>query len=236
MKQINRLVKISKQQNLKNVVEQLEKMAPDFLAREGNVLHQHCAMRHLKTTLSDHEVLIHCDFSENYSTKYSAEVQAIHFGVNCSQISLHTTMIYFKKRYSSILFTISFCAMSENLEHGTAAVWAHLKPIFRFVNSNLSKVSSIHFLTDGPSSQYQNKTIFYLFQHRLKEEFTELKFATWNYQEAGHGKGAPDGIGGTLKQTADRAVTQGTDIMDVAILAKVLSDKIRTIKIEVVES
>lgn len=34
-----------------------------------------------------------------------------------------------------------------------------------------------------------------------------------HYSEAGHGKGAPDGIGGCLKRTADGLVAQGTEIL-----------------------
>lgn len=35
---------------------------------------------------------------------------------------------------------------------------------------------------------------------------------TWNYSESGHGKGAPDGVGGTLKRTADRLIAEGRDL------------------------
>ncbi|KAL4721226.1 hypothetical protein ACJJTC_000401 [Scirpophaga incertulas] len=35
---------------------------------------------------------------------------------------------------------------------------------------------------------------------------------TWNYSEAGHGKGAPDGIGAVIKRTADRMILFGKDI------------------------
>lgn len=37
----------------------------------------------------------------------------------------------------------------------------------------------------------------------------------WSFFESGHGKGAADGIGETLKQIADRIVSCGTDISDV---------------------
>ena len=32
---------------------------------------------------------------------------------------------------------------------------------------------------------------------------------TWNFFKSGHGKGAADGIGGTVKREADRLVTHG---------------------------
>ena len=46
---------------------------------------------------------------------------------------------------------------------------------------------------------------------------------TWNFFEAGHGKGAADGIGGVLKRTADKLVAQGIDIPN----AKALFENLR---------
>ncbi|KAG5895746.1 hypothetical protein JTB14_029516 [Gonioctena quinquepunctata] len=48
---------------------------------------------------------------------------------------------------------------------------------------------------------------------------------TWNYSEPGHGKGAPDGVGGTLKRSADQAVAEGKDVIDLNVLKNVLSSK-----------
>jgi len=47
--------------------------------------------------------------------------------------------------------------------------------------------------------------------------------ATWNYSEAGHGKGEADGIGWVIKRTADQLVAHGTDITSAADLIKSLS-------------
>ena len=41
--------------------------------------------------------------------------------------------------------------------------------------------------------------------------FTKI---TWNFFKASHGKGAPDGVGGSLKRTADKLTRTGTDITD----------------------
>ncbi|KAG5868315.1 hypothetical protein JTB14_000264 [Gonioctena quinquepunctata] len=48
---------------------------------------------------------------------------------------------------------------------------------------------------------------------------------TWNYPEPGHGKGAPDGVGGTLKRSADQAVAGGKNLTDLNVLKNVLSSK-----------
>ncbi|GBO37998.1 hypothetical protein AVEN_75210-1 [Araneus ventricosus] len=46
----------------------------------------------------------------------------------------------------------------------------------------------------------------------LKEDFPTIKELAWNYTEAGRGKGAPYGVGGVIKRSADRLVAQGKDI------------------------
>ena len=40
----------------------------------------------------------------------------------------------------------------------------------------------------------------------------KYSIATWNFFEASHGKGAPDGIGGALKGTANRLSKQEVDL------------------------
>lgn len=46
-----------------------------------------------------------------------------------------------------------------------------------------------------------------------KEPFMKgFKDISWNFFEANHGKGAPDGVGGCLKRSADQIVRQGVDI------------------------
>lgn len=48
--------------------------------------------------------------------------------------------------------------------------------------------------------------------NKLHHFLPEVSVFSWNYSEAGHTKGAPDGIGGTLKQGADQIVAQGKDV------------------------
>ena len=71
-------------------------------------------------------------------------------------------------------------------------------------------LKAIHFWTDSPTSQYRNKTIFY-FLSQL-ETSHGIK-GSWQYFEAGYGKGPCDGIGGTTKRNADNAVKQGRVIL-----------------------
>lgn len=64
---------------------------------------------------------------------------------------------------------------------------------------------------------------------KLFTKLANAKSLYWHYLEAGHGKGAPDGVGGCIKRTADNIVARGIDIPDLntlmeqlKIIAKVL--------------
>ena len=52
-----------------------------------------------------------------------------------------------------------------------------------------------------------------------------IEKATWNYSEASHGKGAPDGIGEAVKRQADKLLYQKKDIPDALKLYALLHNK-----------
>nr|CAH7735787.1 unnamed protein product [Callosobruchus chinensis] len=159
------------------------------------------------------------DFSQNYECKYSEEIQSAHFGGSKSQITLHTVVWYYQS--DGEIQANSFCSLSDNLRHDPASILAHLNPLFKIIKDTFPAVNNVHFVSDGPTTQYKNKTMFFLFA----AEFPKLlgpSNMTWNFTESGHGKGAPDGIGGCVKRTADRVTAHGKDIHNLEILVEVL--------------
>lgn len=157
------------------------------------------AIKFKKDTLTEKDAIIHVDFSKNYQTKYAEEVQSFHFGGSRQQISMPTVVVYTKEVEE--IKTTCFCTVSENLSYSPPAIWAHLQPI---LNSLPNNVVNINFLSDGLVTQYRNKIMFKVLATKLREFYGDLQYFTWNYPEAGHGKGAPDGVGETCKNTADR--------------------------------
>ena len=200
----------------RQLITHLQEALQKFLDHQRNIVHQYKAMNDLKSNLQDEEVLIHVDFSENYCTKYAEEIQAFHFGGSRAQLSLHTVVVYLR---NSIL---SFCTVSKNIAHSPAAIWTHLRPIFKTLPRGIKRV---HFLSDGPVTQYRNKTMFFIMATKLSEEISDIKNFTWNYTESGHGKGAPDGIGATCKRTADFVVNSGGDINNIDQFVKVIQER-----------
>ncbi|WAR13062.1 hypothetical protein MAR_027242 [Mya arenaria] len=160
------------------------------------------------------EVMIHVDFSENYNTKYESEIQSMHSGASRRQISLHTGVAYI---WADVY---PFCT------HGPAAIWAHMEPVIRYIQ-NIKAISGIHFLTDGPTTQYRNKTFITFISGLIRFLTTALK--------ASHGKSASDGKGAAIKRAADHQVNvRGRDISCAAELVATVQPS-SSVKLFIVE-
>ncbi|CAH0550600.1 unnamed protein product [Brassicogethes aeneus] len=181
-----------------------------FLLHIKNLEHQMREIRKIKENMNNNEALIHMDFSENYGCKYAEEVQSAHFGNSKMQLSLHTVVVYYKSSNNDMQKKC-FCTVSPSLRHDPVAICAHLLPVFRKLKTFVENLKHIHFLSDGPSTQYRNRKMFYLMANFISQELN-VEELRWHYSEKGHGKGAPDGVGGVLKRTADGIVARGTDI------------------------
>lgn len=182
-----------------------------------NVRHQFKLYRHVKETIEMHEAVIHVDFSENYVCHNASEIQSAHFGASNRQVTLHTGVLYQTGSHTS------FATISPSLRHDPAAIWGHLQPVLLKLRETHPEVVDLHFFSDGPTTQYRNKQNFYL----LSTQIHQMGFhsATWNFFESGHGKGAPDAIGGSIKRQADSRLNAGVDIPSAEELFKVLSDE-----------
>lgn len=172
--------------------------------------------------MTANEIIIHVDFSQNYECKYSKEIQSVHFGGSHEQTTLHTEVIYFKDNQFGKPKVFPFSSLSQSLRHDSSAIAAHLKPVLDHAKTLVQDIQTIHFLSDSPTTQYRNRTLFYLIVKYLQTFCS--KTLTWNYSECGHGKEAPDGIGGALKRMANRLVAEGTDLPTFHILFKALKE------------
>lgn len=184
----------------------------------------------MKNKLKENEILLHVDFSENYSCKYAKETQSVHFGASREQITLHTGMMYHKTKKQG------FCTFSKSLRHDPSAILAHLElPLNHYLNTICNEITTLHFLSDSPSTQYRNKKIFYFIEFVIPKLFPTVQQISWNYSEAGHGKGAPDGIGATVKRTADRLVAFDQDINTFDIFMTAIKKNVSNLFIDVVD-
>ncbi|GBN27143.1 hypothetical protein AVEN_172052-1 [Araneus ventricosus] len=126
-------------------LETLKKSADEFVdifCRDLNVLLRHyflakqqsAFMANTKENLSESEVVVVCDFSENYSFVLLDEAQSYHW--NSSQATVHLFVVFFTEEntlqhYSSII-------ISECLEHNNIAIHLFqqkLSDLLKFENS-----------------------------------------------------------------------------------------------------
>ncbi|PZC73688.1 hypothetical protein B5X24_HaOG208959 [Helicoverpa armigera] len=206
-KMTKRMVKLQQTGVLHNLAELIQRDLKRFKVHHYNIYHQYIQYKESIEKLEDNEVILHCDFSENYVCKMAEEVQAMHFGASKTQVTLHTGLLYIKNEKP-----LCFCTVSPSLKHGPEAIWGHLKPVIDFIKEKLPTVRRIHFWSDGPTTQYRQKYNFFLFCEIMQNE--GFHQATWSFFEASHGKGAADGGGGVVKRTLDARVAYGKDIVD----------------------
>ena len=138
------------------------------------------------------ELILHVDYAENHLCKYSLEIQGVHFGDSHKQVSLHTGVAY------TVDGALSFCSVSASMRHDASAIWTHLSPVLSHFRELIPSLNTLHMISDGPTTQYRSKKNFFcLSSVPFKLGFKKV---TWNFLEAGHGKGAADGVGAALKR------------------------------------
>nr|CAI5860731.1 unnamed protein product [Callosobruchus analis] len=151
----------------------------------------------------------------------------MHFGGSHKQLTLHTVVIYYRNNENVI--SQSFCTVSESLRHDPVSILAHLQPVFQVNSKKVSNLSTLHFVSGGPSTQYRNCKMFYIIGSEIKNNFTNLNSITWNYTERGHGEAAPDGVGGVVERTADSLVAMGHDIENIDKFLVLVNDRLKNI-------
>lgn len=231
-------IKITKKITVQSTRSQLIKVfndeLPTFKKHVFYANHQMNTMQEKRLSLISNELFLQIDFSENYVAKSYEEIQSMHFGASKRQISLHTGVAYYLKRNN--VSHLSFTTVSDNLEHGAHSIWAHLNPILKMIINDNPGLDTIHFFSDGPTSQYRNRFNLYLLLQQTNKYFPTIRFISWNYSESGHGKGAMDGVGGSLKRNADRFVRQGNDITSAKDFVRIFNEvKVSKTKVILIE-
>ena len=140
------------------------------------------------------------DFAENYSCSHAEEVQSAYF--DKGSVTLNPVVIYFKDADKNLKHT-SRVYISDTPSHTSGTVFASMKQITDHLKSEQLGVKCMHYVTDSPTSQYRNQYTMYMTAYH--ETYFGVR-ASWQYSEAGHGKGPCDGVGGTTKRLADSAV------------------------------
>lgn len=170
----------------------------DFLAKS-----QASYFKKKKEEIKEEEIVVSLDFAENYSFFVQNAIQSHHWTNN--QATLHPFVIY--HRENGQIKNLNFVIISEKVAHDTSSVHLFNTKLIEFLKTTFpnKKINKIYYFSDGAASQYKNKYNF--INLALHEKDFEIK-AEWNFFATSHGKGACDGIGGSVKRQAKRASLQ----------------------------
>jgi hypothetical protein len=169
---------------------------------------QYCEIDTLRKSLIPmEEVTIQMDYSENYSCAYQDEPSAMYY--TRQQVTIHPMVVHYRNIEGDMEHK-SFVGISGDTNHSAPTCVAFLKKLIPQLQEMLPNLTTVHYVTDSPASQYRNKSIVHLLSIHSRL-FPGVK-AHWNFLESGHGKGACDGVGGSVKKTADIHVKSGSII------------------------
>lgn len=174
--------------------------ASELLKHHFLVKKQKQCFKSLKATIGEGEFIVQRDFSQNYAFVVQNTVSGFH--CNNSQATVYTVAIWYRENNSPQPECQSLAVISECLSHDPVAVYVFTKIIIKVIKSMCPNPKKIYYQSDRAPQQYKN------FKNFVNLYFHEKDFgipAEWHFSPTAHGKGAPDGIGGSVKRLAARA-------------------------------
>lgn len=195
------IVNLTKSTN--EFLQDFNKDLPDVLKHDYIAKSQARYFNEVKSTLVEGEFVVTLDFAENYTCHVQDAVQSYHW--SSKQATLHPYVIYYNK--NNKIKHRSYVVISEKVLHDTSSVHLFNEKMISYLKQTFGseKVKKIIYFSDGAASQYKNKSNF--INLAFHEEDFKVK-VEWNFFATSHGKGACDGIGGTVKRNAYKASMQ----------------------------
>ena len=215
---VNLIKKVSERQHF---ISELQESLPAFRAHCGHVQMQYNRIHHMKVTLRPgKDIGVQLDYAENWSATYLREISSAYY--DKKMITVHP-MVTRHRSEQGVLVAKSFVGVTDVLAHSFPMTFTFLKMLMKQIKEHTA-LEVVHFISDGPSSQYWNR-----FTCDMVAHFRILFGAEASWLEKGHGKGPCDGVGGAVKKLADnliktakiidsserfyREVSQATDVM-----------------------
>lgn len=142
--------------------------------------------------------VLQVDFSENFTFVTQNEIQSAHW--THKQCSLYTAVAWFPSDGTMKEKEIkSYVIASDYMQHDKYAIHTFNEILFHKIKKECPTLEEIDIFSDGPSSQFKQKYTL------CNITFASLK-VNWHFFATSHGKGAVDGVGGTVKRAVYRGL------------------------------
>ena len=189
--------------------EDLQAQLRPFSRHVYNIRRQFQELRHLKEQLSQDEIIIHEDFSENFQLKHQREIMESHR--SNESVTVFTAVVYYKDDNKDLKH-LSYALISDEMSHDKRSVYVFNKALLDAVSREMS-FKQVHYWSDGAGSQFKNRFNLACGLYHPLDFGTQ---ATWSFFETAHGKGAVDGVGGAIKRAVWRAILQDRAVVNSA--------------------
>ena len=219
-------VKVQKAGILGDVLRLLTSSAPQFL--------KHCFIKRKQSAVFEEKkrtaqadgdsVVLQVDFAENYTAAYQDEIQSAHW--NQKQVTIFTSVAW------SDADPLSYVVVSDSLDHDKKAVATFLVRAVQNICQKHPHLRQIHIFSDGAASQFKNKYLWAFLSSSFQDMFPNLH-VEWHFFATSHGKGAVDGVGGTVKRAVSTAVLSRQETVHTAAdFARVAAQRCPKVTIE----
>ena len=151
----------------------------------------------MKKNLQENEVILLVDYFESYNNTQQDGIQSAYFGNSTFSIFTACGYILNNGRELSKRFV---AVVGESSGHSRIAALTCLDMMLKEIEKE-TEVKKLIVWSDGCAFQFRSRYVFKLLSSYRPERLLE-----WNYNEAHHGKGPMDGIGGTIKNVVFRQV------------------------------
>ncbi|XP_047123312.1 uncharacterized protein LOC124806436 [Hydra vulgaris] len=174
----------------------LRQQLPDYIRHVYIKRQQSAYFRLCRQNVSENELIIQMDFSENYTIMEQSEIQSAYW--------VHQQLTVFTAAVWSKNYTHSYAIVSDRLLHDKYAVLFIIKELLNCYHN----ICKLHFFTDGPSSPFKNSYVMTAMNnlYKLSSDLLEI---CWSFFATSLGKGAVDGIGGEIKRMIWTIVKSG---------------------------
>lgn len=180
---------------------------PKFTRHHFIAKAQNRAFEQAKENLSEGEMIILSDFSENFEFKVNRAPQSRHYKKKACTI---VPFILFHRLPTGETKQTNTVVFSDSLDHNTAMWHACRIKVLNFIKEKFDFISDVRYFSDGASSQFKNRKNMGLLL--LHEEILGLSSSRWCFYCTSHGKNQADAIAGIIKRNVEdhsiRAVYQ----------------------------
>lgn len=151
-----------------------------------------------RASSSPEEAIVQVDFAENFKCISQNEIQSAYF--NQHAIAIFTVVIWSGEE------TFSKVYVTDDTSHSKFCVLTFMHELSVDLKEALPTLKKVKMFSDGCAGQFKNRWTLSLV---LTASFLFGFDLEWNFFASGHGKGAVDGVGGTVKRTVHQRIMSG---------------------------